>query len=79
MMGKNITLSPKVNFSLILVQLPPTIRSIVRRIETLWKKIINAEAAIALNQIFLSKDISNYTYIYNFFLMYSSLHVNYYL
>jgi hypothetical protein len=45
-------------------KLRPTIRRIVRKIESLLKKIINAEAAISFNKIRLLEDIlPNYTNI----------------
>jgi hypothetical protein len=63
--NRNIATTPKVNFGQVIFQLPSTIRRIVRRIESLSKKIINAEAVISFNKICLSEDIlPNYTNIY---------------
>jgi hypothetical protein len=55
---RNAATAPKVNFGQVIFKLPPTIR----RIESLSKKIISAEAAISFNKICLSEDIlPNYT------------------
>jgi hypothetical protein len=43
---RNVATTPKVKFGQVIFQLPPTIR----RIESLSKKIINAEAAISFNK-----------------------------
>jgi hypothetical protein len=52
-----VATTPKVNFGQVIFQLPTAIRRIDRRIESLSKKIINAEAAISFNKICLSEDI----------------------
>jgi hypothetical protein len=45
---RNVATTPKVNFGQVISQLPPTIR----RIESL-SKIINAEAVISFNNIYI--------------------------
>jgi hypothetical protein len=50
---RKVAATPKVNFGQVIFQLPPTIRRGVRRIESLSKKIINAEAAISFNNIYM--------------------------
>jgi hypothetical protein len=41
---RNVETTPNGNFGQLIFELPPTIRRIVRKIEFLSKKIINAEA-----------------------------------
>jgi hypothetical protein len=61
---RNVATTPKANFGKLIFELPPTIRRMVWRVESLSKKIINAEAAISFKKICLSEDIlSNYTNI----------------
>jgi hypothetical protein len=61
---RNVATTQKVNFGQVIFQLSPTIKRIVRKIESLSKKIINAGAAISFNKICLSDDIlPNYTNI----------------
>jgi hypothetical protein len=45
----NVATTPKANFGQLIFKVSPTIRRIVRKIETLSKKIINGEVAITLN------------------------------
>lgn len=45
------------NFGDIIYTLPPPTRRIARRIESIWKKLINAEAALSFNKICLEEDI----------------------
>jgi hypothetical protein len=60
-----VATTPKVNFGQVIFQLPPTIRRIARRIQSLSKKIINAESAISFNKNCLWEDIlPNNTNIY---------------
>jgi hypothetical protein len=44
--------SPTVSSDQIFFELLPTIQSIVKKIEALWKKINNAEVAITFNKRF---------------------------
>ena len=41
------------NFGEVIFILPPQIRSVVRRMESVWRKIINAEAAVSFNNIYI--------------------------
>ena len=41
------------NFSEVIFILPPQTRSVVRRMESVWRKIINAEAAVSFNNIYI--------------------------
>jgi hypothetical protein len=50
---RNVATTPKANFGQLIFELPATIRRIVRRIESLSKKIINAEAALSFNNIYI--------------------------
>jgi hypothetical protein len=45
------------NFGEIIYSLPPFTRGIARKIESICKKIINAEAAVVFNKIYLEEDI----------------------
>jgi hypothetical protein len=47
----NVATTQKANFGQLIFELPPTIRRIVRRVESVSKKIINAEATISFNNI----------------------------
>ena len=68
----NVATPPKVNFGHVMFQLPPSIRSVLRKTENLWKKIINAEDAISFNKVCLSEDIlPNYSNIYIYIYIYS--------
>jgi hypothetical protein len=49
-----VATTAKGNFGQLIFELPPTILRIVRKIESLSKKIINAEAAISFTKISLS-------------------------
>ena len=56
-MGRNVATPPKVNFGHILFQLPLSIQSFIRKLGNLWKRIINAKAAISFNKVCLSEEI----------------------
>jgi hypothetical protein len=61
----NVSILMALTFGQVIFQFPPTIRRIVRRIESLTKLTINAEAAISFKQVWLLEDIlPNYTNIY---------------
>ena len=54
------------NLGEIIFILPPQIvdRSVVRRMESVWRKIINADAAVSFNKICLEEGVLKYTDIY---------------
>jgi hypothetical protein len=53
------------NFGEIIYSLPPFTRRIARKIESIWKKLINAEAVVVFNKICLEEDIlTKYTDMY---------------
>jgi hypothetical protein len=58
---RNFATTPNANFGQLIFELPPTIRRILRRVESLSKKIINTVAAISFNKIYIFQQIRSYS------------------